>query len=129
MDGTHAEVIFEPRVHTLNCRALAKAHAFAVRQGHNGVLFAGYSGRIRRGAGPSKVLFSPDEITGLIALLRGNGELIASDSGAVLLPDPTDSKFLACAQAADAMIVNRPSTTFFAGEMWRHRSPQRSRTS
>ena len=45
-----------------------------------------------------KFSFPPDEISGLLALLRDNGEFIASDSSAVMLPDPTDSKFLACAQ-------------------------------
>jgi len=38
-------------------------------------------------------------------LLRAKGELISSVSTGVVLPDPTDSKFLSCAQAADAIVV------------------------
>ena len=52
-----------------------------------------------------KFSFPPDEISELTTLLRANGELISSGFSANLLPDPTDSKFLACAQAAPAIIV------------------------
>jgi putative PIN family toxin of toxin-antitoxin system len=42
--------------------------------------------------------FPPNEITELLAMLRGKGELFAPVVSAVVSPDQTDTKFLQCAQ-------------------------------
>jgi putative PIN family toxin of toxin-antitoxin system len=52
-----------------------------------------------------KFAFDADEIAALLAMLRGNGELIRPEGSAPALPDPDDSMFLHCAQAAAAEYI------------------------
>ncbi len=49
--------------------------------------------------------FSPDEIAALLAMLRGKGELFLPENLPVRSPDPADTKFLHCAQAAQADFI------------------------
>jgi uncharacterized protein len=73
---------------------------------HQGMLRACLSGTIlaeyRAVLARPKFDFPPDEIEALIAMLRSNGELHEAEVSTVTSPDPTDSKFLHCAQAANA---------------------------
>lgn len=50
----------------------------------------------------AKLGFLPDEIAALIAMLRRVGELVAPRGSTFASPDPGDSKFLHCAEAARA---------------------------
>lgn len=52
-----------------------------------------------------KFAFPPDDIAALIAMLRRTGELFHPEASAVASPDPGDSKFLHCAQAAQADFI------------------------
>ena len=52
-----------------------------------------------------KFAFEADEIGALLAMLRGKGELIRPEGSAPALPDPDDSGFLHCAQAARAEYI------------------------
>jgi putative PIN family toxin of toxin-antitoxin system len=49
--------------------------------------------------------FPPDEIGALLAMLRGYGELFLPDHCPFRSPDPADTRFLACAHAAQAEFV------------------------
>jgi putative PIN family toxin of toxin-antitoxin system len=49
-----------------------------------------------------KFAFPPDEIEAMLAMLRGKGELFLPDVSAAISADPADTKFLHCAQAAQA---------------------------
>src|SRR5712691_10165280 len=60
---------------------------------------------IRCGAGRPKFSFAAEEIETLIAMLRHNGELFEPEDAAATSPDPADTKFLQCAQAADAEFI------------------------
>ena len=53
----------------------------------------------------AKFAFPPDEIAALIAMLRRVGELFRPEASAVASPDPGDTKFLQCAQAAQAEFI------------------------
>jgi putative PIN family toxin of toxin-antitoxin system len=52
-----------------------------------------------------KFAFPPDEIAALIAMFRRNGELFRPESSPNVSPDPGDTKFLDCANAAQADFV------------------------
>jgi len=52
-----------------------------------------------------KFSFRAEEIEALIAMLRHNGELFEPQDAAAASPDPADTKFLQCAQAADAEFI------------------------
>jgi uncharacterized protein len=52
-----------------------------------------------------KFAFGPDVIGALLAMLRDKGELVRPEGPAPELPDPGDSKFLHCAQAAGAEYI------------------------
>jgi putative PIN family toxin of toxin-antitoxin system len=52
-----------------------------------------------------KFSFPPDEVEALIAMLRRNGELHRTEVSSVTSPDPGDSKFLQCAQAAGGEFI------------------------
>jgi putative PIN family toxin of toxin-antitoxin system len=47
-----------------------------------------------------KFAFPPDEIEVLVAMFRSKGEFFLPDVSAAISPDPADTKFLHCAQAA-----------------------------
>src|SRR5208282_5133362 len=49
-----------------------------------------------------KFAFPPDEIAALIAMLRRPGELFHPEASSVVSPDPGGTRFLQCAQAAQA---------------------------
>jgi predicted nucleic acid-binding protein len=46
--------------------------------------------------------FPPDEIAAVVAMLRNGGELVVPRGSAPVLPDPSDAKFLHCAETAQA---------------------------
>lgn len=52
-----------------------------------------------------KFSFPPDEIAALIAMLRHNGEGFDPENSSVVSPDPGDTKFLRCAEAAQAEFI------------------------
>jgi uncharacterized protein len=52
-----------------------------------------------------KFSFPAEEIEALIAMLRQNGELFEPEDTAATSPDPADTKFLQCAQAAQADFI------------------------
>lgn len=49
-----------------------------------------------------KFAFPPDDIAAVLAMFRNAGELVAPQGPAPVLPDPSDAKFLHCAEAAQA---------------------------
>src|SRR5712671_5716756 len=49
-----------------------------------------------------KFSFPPDEIAAVLAMFRSQGELFQPDLSAAVSSDPADTKFLHCAQAAQA---------------------------
>ena len=52
-----------------------------------------------------KFAFPAEEIAALMAMLRRNGELYEPTGSAAASPDPTDTKFLQCANAAQADFI------------------------
>jgi len=52
-----------------------------------------------------KFSFAPDEIGGLVALLRAQGSIFAPGFAAGASPDPSDDEFIACALAASAAFL------------------------
>jgi uncharacterized protein len=52
-----------------------------------------------------KFAFPPDEIAALIATLQERGAMFAPAPASIVSPDPTDTKFLHCALAADADFI------------------------
>jgi putative PIN family toxin of toxin-antitoxin system len=52
-----------------------------------------------------KFSFPAEEIEALIAMLRNNGELFEPENTVATSPDPADTKFLQCAQAAQAEFI------------------------
>ena len=52
-----------------------------------------------------KFSFPVEEIEALIAMLKDNGELFEPENTAAASPDPADTKFLQCAQAAEAEFI------------------------
>jgi uncharacterized protein len=46
--------------------------------------------------------FPPDEIAAVVAMLHNGGELVVPQGSAPVLPDPSDAKFLHCAETAHA---------------------------
>jgi uncharacterized protein len=52
-----------------------------------------------------KFAFPPEEIEAVLAMLRGKGEIFRPEEFPVVSPDPADTKFLHCAQAARADFV------------------------
>jgi putative PIN family toxin of toxin-antitoxin system len=49
-----------------------------------------------------KFAFPPDEIVAVLAMFRSQGELFRPDVSAAVSSDPADTKFLQCAEAAQA---------------------------
>ena len=49
-----------------------------------------------------KFAFPPDEVNAVVAMFRIKGELFVPDVSAAASADPADTKFLQCAQAAQA---------------------------
>jgi uncharacterized protein len=47
-----------------------------------------------------KFAFPADEIAAVVAMLHNGGELVVPQGSAPILPDPSDAKFLHCAEAA-----------------------------
>jgi putative PIN family toxin of toxin-antitoxin system len=62
-----------------------------------------------------KFAFPPDEITALIAMFRRNGELFRPESSPTVSPDPEDTKFLDCANAAQADFIVTGNRRDFPG--------------
>ncbi len=52
-----------------------------------------------------KFAFPPEEIEAVLAMLQSKGELFRSEESLVVSPDPADTKFLHCAQAARADFI------------------------
>jgi putative PIN family toxin of toxin-antitoxin system len=52
-----------------------------------------------------KFAFPPEEIEALLAMLQGKGEILRPEESPVVSPDPADTKFLHCAQAAKAEFI------------------------
>jgi predicted nucleic acid-binding protein len=52
-----------------------------------------------------KFAFPPEEIEAVLAMLRGKGEIFRPEEFPVVSPDPADTKFLHCAQAARADFI------------------------
>jgi putative PIN family toxin of toxin-antitoxin system len=46
--------------------------------------------------------FPPDEIAAVVAMLHNGGELVVPQGSTPVLPDPSDAKFLYCAETAHA---------------------------
>ena len=64
----------------------------------------------------SKFAFPSDEIAVVLAMFRSQGELCLPEASAATSPDPGDTKFLQCAQAAQAdYIVTGNKRDFPAG--------------
>jgi putative PIN family toxin of toxin-antitoxin system len=53
-----------------------------------------------------KFAFPPEEIEAVLAMLQSKGELFRSEESPVVSPDPADTKFLHCAQAARADFID-----------------------
>jgi putative PIN family toxin of toxin-antitoxin system len=49
-----------------------------------------------------KFAFAPEEIAALSAMLRRNGEHFEPETSTATSPDPADTKFIECAEAAEA---------------------------
>jgi uncharacterized protein len=63
-----------------------------------------------------KFAFPPDEMAALLAMFRDQGELFTPQGSAEIATDPGDTKFLQCAQAAQAdFIVTGNKRDFPAG--------------
>ena len=63
-----------------------------------------------------KFAFPSDEIAAVLAMFRSQGELFLPETSAATSPDPGDTKFLQCAQAAQAdYIVTGNKRDFPAG--------------
>ena len=52
-----------------------------------------------------KFAFPPEEIEAVLAMLQGKGEIFRPKESPVFSPDPADTKFLHCAQAARADFI------------------------
>ena len=52
-----------------------------------------------------KFAFPPDEIAAVLAMLRSKGEIFRPEESPAASPDPADTKFLQCAQAARADFI------------------------
>ena len=52
-----------------------------------------------------KFAFPPEEIEAVLAMLQGQGEIFRPEESPVVSPDPADTKFLHCAQAARADFI------------------------
>ncbi len=52
-----------------------------------------------------KFAFPPEEIEAVLAMLQGTGEIFRPEESPVVSPDPADTKFLHCAQAAMADFI------------------------
>jgi predicted nucleic acid-binding protein len=52
-----------------------------------------------------KFAFPPEEIEALLAMLQGKEEILRPEESPVVSPDPADTKFLHCAQAAKAEFI------------------------
>jgi len=52
-----------------------------------------------------KFAFPPEEIEAVLAMLQGKGEIFRPEKSPVVSPDPADTKFLHCAQAARADFI------------------------
>jgi len=76
-------------------------HEGPVRPCLSGTIIADYAEVLAR----PKFSFPPDEVEALIAMLRRSGELHRTEGSSVTSPDPGDSKFLQCAQAAGAEFI------------------------
>ena len=64
-----------------------------------------------------KFAFEPEEIGALLAMVRGKGKLMQPEGSAPALPDASDSKFLHCAQAAQAEYIVTGNKRHFPQEM------------
>jgi uncharacterized protein len=60
-----------------------------------------------------KFAFPPDEIEAALAMFRSKGELVVPDASAAVSSDPADTKFLHCAEAAQADFLVTGSTRDF----------------
>ena len=52
-----------------------------------------------------KFAFPPEEIEAVLAMLQRKGEIFRPEESPVVSPDPTDTKFLHCAQASMADFI------------------------
>ena len=52
-----------------------------------------------------KFAFPPEQIEAVLAMLQGKGEVFRPEESPVVSPDPADTKFLHCAQAARADFI------------------------
>lgn len=64
-----------------------------------------------------KFSFPPDEIVAAMAMFRERAELINPQGDPPALPDPDDSKFLHCAEAAQAEYLVTGNKRHFPSEM------------
>jgi putative PIN family toxin of toxin-antitoxin system len=55
--------------------------------------------------GRPRFAFPPEEIEALIAMFQGKGELHQSGASTFVSPDPADTKFLNCAEAAKSDFI------------------------
>jgi putative PIN family toxin of toxin-antitoxin system len=65
-----------------------------------------------------KFAFPADEIEALMAILRDNGELFEPEESGAASPDPADTKFLQCAQAAQADFIITGNKRDFPGKTY-----------
>jgi putative PIN family toxin of toxin-antitoxin system len=63
-----------------------------------------------------KFAFSPDQITAVMAMFRGKGELFAPKASAAASSDPGDTKFLHCTEAAQADYIVTGNKRHFPAE-------------
>jgi uncharacterized protein len=64
--------------------------------------FGEVAGHMRAVLARPKFAFPSDEIAAVLAMFRSQGELVLAEASAATSSDPGDTKFLQCAQAAQA---------------------------
>jgi predicted nucleic acid-binding protein len=68
-------------------------------------------------------LLPPDEIAAVLAMFHNQGELFQPDVSGPVSSDPADTKFLHCAQAAQADYIVTGNKRHFSGRaLWRDAS-------
>jgi putative PIN family toxin of toxin-antitoxin system len=66
-----------------------------------------------------KFAFPADEIAALLAMFRGRGELIVPKASTAVSVDPDDTKFLQCAETAQADYLVTGNKRHFPGGSYR----------
>jgi uncharacterized protein len=65
-----------------------------------------------------KFAFPPDEIAAVLAMFRSRGELLQPDASTAVSTDPADTKFLQCAETAQADYIVTGNKRHFPAESY-----------